>query len=291
MRRQRAGDRPASYRPYGVKVPSKREPTTLTADTLKLLHEQLADFYADSEEPVGEGVRDAGLLDSAAHRPLTALGETYKYPDPYSAAAALGHSIVHSHPFNDGNKRSALLAMIAVLDRQDIGLSVKNAHAFEFMLRVAQHQLVQQGVDSRPDPDLEVSEMGRWLRANTRTTPHQERRLVYRELEKALRGFDVESSHPGVANRVDFTRRLEDGRVLKSQITWNGRGTSTVEPATVRKVRQDLQLDDLSGVDHKRFYEAAPPLNALLLSMRGALDALAEYDRTGLAPSNILEPD
>jgi hypothetical protein len=48
-------------------------------------------------------------------------------------------------------------------------------------------------------------------------------------------------------------------------------------------------LDEAHGVDHQRFYDAAPPLNAFLLEFRGALDALTECDRSGRAPSDIAE--
>ncbi len=102
------------------------EPTTLEAATLRLLQQHLAEVYAETDDPVGVGVRDEAILDSAAHRPLTALGGTNKYQTPYDAAAALGHSIVNNHPFIDGNKRTALLAMIAILDREHVGLTAKN---------------------------------------------------------------------------------------------------------------------------------------------------------------------
>src|SRR5215217_8220961 len=136
------------------------EPKTLEAATLRLLQQQLAEAYSDTDDPLGVGVRDESILDSAAHRPLTALGGTSKYQTPYHAAAALGHSIVNSHPFLDGNKRTALLALIAMLDREHIGLTATNREAFNFMLSVARHRLIEGfSQDNKPEADVEVEVM------------------------------------------------------------------------------------------------------------------------------------
>lgn len=48
------------------------------------------------------GVRDAGALESALHRPRTGY-----YPDVVAEAAALLESLLVNHPFVDGNKRTA----------------------------------------------------------------------------------------------------------------------------------------------------------------------------------------
>ncbi|TAN31632.1 MAG: type II toxin-antitoxin system death-on-curing family toxin [Castellaniella sp.] len=56
------------------------------------------------------GVRDEGLLDSALSRPLNlvACGAT---PDAADLAAAYGVELAKNHPFVDGNKRVAFLAV------------------------------------------------------------------------------------------------------------------------------------------------------------------------------------
>lgn len=271
-------------------MPPRFEPTTLPASTLLLLQQQLAKVYFDTEDPVGVGVRDVGVLDSAAHRPLTSLGGVAKYDTPHAAAAALGHAIVNDHPFIDGNKRTALLAMIAMLDREHIGLCATNRDAFSFMVDVAQHQLVGgYSRENKPPSDDEVEAMALWLRANSRKTPSAERRLEYRNLIEALRSFGVEQVRPSKGgNWVDLVRQVGT-KTLRTQIGYNGRGNMNVDPATVRKVRVELELDDAHGIDQQRFYDAAPPLNALLLEFRGALDALAEYDRSGVVPTEIVE--
>jgi death-on-curing protein len=55
------------------------------------------------------GVRDEGLMDSAPARPrhLAAYGE----PDHADLAAAYGYGLARNHPFIDGNKRTAFVAV------------------------------------------------------------------------------------------------------------------------------------------------------------------------------------
>jgi death-on-curing protein len=61
-------------------------------------------------------IRDLGLLGSAAARPpATAFGED-AYPDIWSKAAALLHSIVQHHALVDGNKRLGWLATAVFLE-------------------------------------------------------------------------------------------------------------------------------------------------------------------------------
>lgn len=55
------------------------------------------------------GIRDAGLLESALARPLNLAG--YGYPDLADLAAAYGAGLAQNHPFADGNKRIAFLAV------------------------------------------------------------------------------------------------------------------------------------------------------------------------------------
>ena len=67
-----------------------------TADAL-FFHHLLIERYGGSS-----GVRDAGALESALHRPQTGY-----YDTPIHEAAALLESLVQSHPFVDDNKRVA----------------------------------------------------------------------------------------------------------------------------------------------------------------------------------------
>jgi death on curing protein len=67
-----------------------------TAEAL-FFHKQLIERYGGAT-----GIRDAGALESALHRPQTGYYDTI-----IDEAAALLESLVQNHPFVDGNKRAA----------------------------------------------------------------------------------------------------------------------------------------------------------------------------------------
>ena len=73
------------------------------------------DFHAEQLALFGgpEGVRDKGLLESALARPINKFG--YGESDMAALAAAYGFGIAKNHPFIDGNKRTALAAMIVFI--------------------------------------------------------------------------------------------------------------------------------------------------------------------------------
>ncbi len=74
-----------------------------------------------------EGLRDAGLLESALYRPRTGY-----YADLAEMAAALFESLIMNHPFVDGNKRVAFFATDVFLRLNGYKLKVdaKKAHRF-----------------------------------------------------------------------------------------------------------------------------------------------------------------
>jgi len=58
-----------------------------------------------AEHGGGEGIREAGLLDSAMARPQNLA--LYGDPDASELAASYAFGIARNHPFVDGNKRTA----------------------------------------------------------------------------------------------------------------------------------------------------------------------------------------
>jgi death-on-curing protein len=62
-----------------------------------------------------EGIRDAALLHAAVARPFTTFDGVELYPTDFDKAAALLHSLIKSHPFLDGTKRTAFAAAVYLL--------------------------------------------------------------------------------------------------------------------------------------------------------------------------------
>ncbi len=91
--------------------------------------EQLAEHGGAS------GMRDENLFDSAIARPLNLA--SYGNPDAASLAAAYGVGLAKNHPFIDGNKRTAFVAVEAFLLLNGHELNATDAECVLTMLAVA----------------------------------------------------------------------------------------------------------------------------------------------------------
>jgi death-on-curing family protein len=240
-----------------------RKPTLVAGD-LERIHTQLVEDFRSDEDPIEPpGVRSRDLLASAAFRPETANGNEYKYSTAEMAAAALLHSIVHDHPFYNGNKRTALVALLVQLDQSNLVLTCSEYDLFRFILRVAQHRVVDPG---RNLADREVAWVATWICDNSREIDRTERPLQWRKLRRLLADFDC-AIHPaaGVGNRLNISRTIRAGsgflgrpklRTLRTQVQSSGDG-SDADRSTIKKIRTDLELDDDHDIDSLVFYRAA----------------------------------
>jgi death-on-curing protein len=98
------------------------------------------------------GLRDEGLLDSALARPLNLAA--YGTPDLAALAASYGVGLAKNHPFVDGNKRAAFLAVGLFLALNGYRLTADQVSATKAILAVAAGDLDEPGFAA-------------WLRSNT----------------------------------------------------------------------------------------------------------------------------
>jgi len=87
------------------------------------------------------GVRDRGLLESALTRPLASFGGRNLYDTPFKRAASLAESLVLNHGFVDGNKRTAMYAMAAWLEREGYAIEAERGGLRDLALAIASHEL------------------------------------------------------------------------------------------------------------------------------------------------------
>ncbi|CAN5460318.1 type II toxin-antitoxin system death-on-curing family toxin [soil metagenome] len=114
---------------------------------LTILHdESLADHGGSS------GLRDAGLLESALARPLNLVA--YGDPDFAELAASYGVGLAKNHPFVDGNKRAAFLAVGLFLRLNGHRLIASQADALIAMMSVA-------------SGDLNEADFAEWIRTHS----------------------------------------------------------------------------------------------------------------------------
>jgi len=88
-----------------------------------------------------QGIRDGGLLESALARPLATFGGKNLNDTPFKRAAALAESLVLNHGFVDGNKRTAMYAMAAWLERKGYVFEAARGELRDLALTIASHQL------------------------------------------------------------------------------------------------------------------------------------------------------
>lgn len=87
------------------------------------------------------GIKGRGLLESALARPLATFGGRSLYDTPFKRAAALAESLVLNHGFVDGNKRSAMYAMAAWLEREGYVTEAARGEVRDLALAIASHEL------------------------------------------------------------------------------------------------------------------------------------------------------
>lgn len=114
------------------------EPVWIGRDLALAIHaEQLA------EHGGADGIRDAGLLEGALARPLNLAA--YGDPDIAALAAALGFGLARNHPFIDGNKRTAYVAVETFLVLNGFDLTADDAECIAAMLDLAAGDLPEAG--------------------------------------------------------------------------------------------------------------------------------------------------
>src|SRR5690348_814641 len=87
-----------------------RDPVFLTVADVIQLHDDALEADGGAE-----GLRDAGLLESAVHAPQASFGGRYLVGDLFDMAAAYLVHIAKNHAFVDANKRTALLSALVFL--------------------------------------------------------------------------------------------------------------------------------------------------------------------------------
>jgi death on curing protein len=109
----------------------KAAPRWISGKALLLLHEESIAGFGGAR-----GIANAGLLDSALARPLHAWHYKAKTTIP-DLAASRAYGLVRNHPFVDGNKRVAFLAIGVFLAINGWRLVADQADAIETIFALA----------------------------------------------------------------------------------------------------------------------------------------------------------
>ena len=117
------------------------EPEFLTLEDVLELHAEALRRHGGSD-----GLRDAGLLDSALAQPQANFGGVWAHPDIFSMAAAYAFHLSENQAFIDGNKRVALAAALAFLVLNGVGRTPDpRDRLYDAMLAMATRTLTKDG--------------------------------------------------------------------------------------------------------------------------------------------------
>ncbi len=101
-------------------------------------------------------MRDENALESALARPR----QRWSYSpeaELTELAAAYAFGLLKNHPYVDGNKRTALVVLVAFLDLNGVALTATNVEAIRAMLAVAGGEMTEAELAEWIDAHLQVS--------------------------------------------------------------------------------------------------------------------------------------
>ena len=162
--------------------------------------------------------------------------------------------------FHNGNKRTALVSTLVFLDENDLVLTCSDNELFRFVLLVAKHKVTKY-ID-RYCSDYETLAVAEQIYRWSRVVSKAEHPITFLKLRPILEGYgctiSIRSSRAFIVREVpQRSWNVFSRRQLHTHVYYRDDGTD-VTPDTVKKIRNDLQLDHEHGYDESDFYSKKP---------------------------------
>lgn len=122
----------------------------LTREQVLRIHARVLAAHGGSD-----GIRDLGMLDAALQMPESTFDGKLLHPDIPAAAAAYLFHLCQNHPFIDGNKRVATMAMYAFIKSNGYELTLDNDELADLVLALASGNLNKKELTERLRSSLE----------------------------------------------------------------------------------------------------------------------------------------
>ena len=121
----------------------------LSAEDILEIHSLLIDETGGSH-----GVRDLGLVQSAASSPLQVVYGKELYVTVYQKAAVYARIITQHHPFLDGNRRTGITAALVFLEDNGFAAKIESGEIEACALSIAAKK-------------FDIEEIAKWLESHT----------------------------------------------------------------------------------------------------------------------------
>lgn len=262
---------------------------TLSEDDVLRIHYALVEEFAESNNPIEPpGVKSQSLLGSAVSRQHCSLGEIFKYPDAIHNAATLAFGLCLNHPFHNGNKRTALVALLVHLENNRLSLAgVPDDDLFILMLSIAKHEVASNKAKTkhllnRPHPDEEVEAIAEWIRQRAKPLRRGERQITYKQLRKILSPYNYELGDPD-GNAIKIFRLIQEKplfrppKTVRQHIATIGypREGVIISIENIKFIRMVCKLREVDGVDSDAFYGDGGTIDTFINQHRRILKRLA----------------
>jgi len=108
----------------------------LTVQDIIRLHDKSIERFGGAP-----GIRDIGLLESAAAQPSMFLFNKQIHETIFHMAAAYAFHIIKNHAFIDGNKRAGILAALTFLEKNNHIITTDPDTLYQLTLAIAQSEI------------------------------------------------------------------------------------------------------------------------------------------------------
>jgi len=166
------------------------------------------------------------MLSSAVHRPDTAFEGNIKYESLDEKGAALLHSLIKNHPFQNGNKRTALVACLIYYDRAGATIDASEDELYTFLTDIAEGKI--SNISEKEDTEAFFKEMVSWLKRH---------KHVYTR----------------TAGETSITDFIENCRTMGAKITTEKKGGSYGISYQGKSIRLSMETKRIGASAMKRY--------------------------------------
>lgn len=262
----------------------------LNYDQIVFIHERVAEEAKLSGDPISPpGVKTPALLESSIGVQSTGYQGSYKYICPLHNVAALTYSLTTNHAFHNGNKRTALVSMMAhlYLNKKTLSTAVREEHLFCLFVCCASHRLnefhqcktsaslselkktietykgdyVEAAAPAFKNMDKEVDIIKAWIEGNSEDLEDDqtERKITIKQLQAILAKYNFVLEYNFKTQWMTFKKKTkillfyttsEYGRMwIRVPVP-----EKKMSKKDLSKIRTFLKLTQIDGYSAKSFY-------------------------------------
>lgn len=266
-------------------------PPLLGYDEVLKAHYLICDYF-ESKQGISSvyGVRSMQLLGSALGRQITCFAGENKWKNDFEIMASLFFGLVKNHPFQDGNKRTALLVLLYNLFlfkrvpktkcRQSEWERLTVSVAASDMSQYSNFHIFEKRANNKEDAIVYF--VASFLKSNTRITDKFFVSMTYADFEASIKPFGFYFANPS-KNYIDI-RKTEIKHVLGFSVKFDRRIKNIAFPGyrcqmdskTQKSILKDIGLTIEKGYDRQVLNAKADPLNKIIQDYEVPLSRLKD---------------